>query len=83
MATTRKLTGLQKDVLSLYRACLRQAKLKPVETRENFRQFASRDEFRSHLDVDRKDFNTIEYLLRTGRRKLETYSGEGIRNIVL
>ncbi|KAF8422864.1 complex 1 protein-domain-containing protein [Tirmania nivea] len=81
MPTTRKLTGLQRDVLSLYRACLRQARLKPVETRENFRQFA-RDEFRSHVDVDRKDFNTIEYLLRTGRRKLETYSSEGIRNIV-
>ena len=28
--TTRRLTGLQRDVLSLYRACLRQVRLKPV-----------------------------------------------------
>ncbi|KAF8475862.1 complex 1 protein-domain-containing protein [Kalaharituber pfeilii] len=74
----KRLTGLQREVLSLYRTCLREARKKPEATRQNFIRFA-RDEFRSHLSIDRKDFDTIEHLLRVGRRKLEVYSGEGLR----
>jgi succinate dehydrogenase assembly factor 1 len=33
------------------------------------------------MAVGKKDFGAIEYLLRSGRRKLETYSDPGIRNI--
>ncbi|KAI5811530.1 complex 1 protein-domain-containing protein [Peziza echinospora] len=76
----KKLTGLQRDVLSLYRACLRQVRLKPVDTRDNFRNFA-REEFHKHINLNKKDFDTIEHLLRVGRRKLEVYSMEGIKNI--
>ncbi|KAF2842761.1 hypothetical protein M501DRAFT_924529 [Patellaria atrata CBS 101060] len=75
-----RLSGLQRDVLSLYRQCLRSARKKPEETRENFRSFAE-EEFRQHKAIDKKDFSTIEFLLRKGRRQLETYESPGITNI--
>ena len=40
-----------------------------------------RIEFRKYLDVGKKDFGTIEYLLRRGRNQLETYRDPGIRDI--
>ena len=50
-----------------------------VKTYENLTSV--RAEFRSHIEVNKKDFGTIEYLLRSGRRKLETFQDPGIRNI--
>ncbi|KAF2684800.1 hypothetical protein K458DRAFT_388501 [Lentithecium fluviatile CBS 122367] len=75
-----RLSGLQRDVLSLYRQCLRAVKEKPASTRENFRDFA-RSEFRQHMELNKKDFGTIEYLLRRGRKQLDTYRDEGIQNV--
>lgn len=75
-----RLSGLQRDVLLLYRKCLRAARLKPEETRHNFVAFA-RDEFREHEHISKKDFATIEFLLRKGQRQLEMYESPGIRNI--
>ncbi|KAH8726298.1 complex 1 protein-domain-containing protein [Phaeosphaeriaceae sp. PMI808] len=75
-----RLTGLQKDVLSFYRQCLRALREKPTDTQHHFRAF-TRSEFRKHLDVGKKDFSTIEYLLRRGRNQLETYRDPGIRDI--
>ncbi|EED20368.1 heat shock protein, putative [Talaromyces stipitatus ATCC 10500] len=76
----RRLSGLQREVLSLYRKCLREVRKKPQNTRDNFRAFAQA-EFRKQLDVNKKDFSTIEHLLRKGHKQLETYSSPGIRNI--
>ncbi|EHA19240.1 hypothetical protein CBS63078_10390 [Aspergillus niger] len=75
-----RLSGLQRQVLALYRTCLREAGKKPIETRENFRAYA-RAEFRKNSSVSKKDFGAIEYLLRKGQRQLEMYSAPGIRNI--
>ncbi|PGH10821.1 hypothetical protein AJ80_07372 [Polytolypa hystricis UAMH7299] len=76
-----RLSGLQREVLSLYRRCLREIRKKPVESQANFKAYA-RDEFRKNLSISKKDFSTIEYLLRKGKRQLEMYSSPGIRNIV-
>ncbi|KUL87135.1 hypothetical protein ZTR_05540 [Talaromyces verruculosus] len=76
----RRLSGLQREVLSLYRKCLREVRKKPEDARANFRAFAQ-SEFRKQLDVNKKDFSTIEHLLRKGHKQLETYSSPGIRNI--
>ncbi len=35
-----RLSGLQKEVLSLYRSCIRECRKKPVATRKNFQVFA-------------------------------------------
>ena len=40
-----------------------------------------RSEFHKHRDVGKKDFGTIEYLLRRGRNQLETWSDAGIKDI--
>ncbi|KAJ5309139.1 hypothetical protein PENANT_c014G04293 [Penicillium antarcticum] len=75
-----RLSGLQRDVLSLYRKCLREIRKKPTESRPNFKTHA-RAEFQKHLSVNKKDFSAVEYLLRKGHRQLEMYASPGIRNI--
>lgn len=40
-----------------------------------------RSEFHKNQGVGKKDFSTIEYLLRRGRRQLETYQDAGIRDL--
>ncbi|KAJ5638285.1 hypothetical protein N7490_008164 [Penicillium lividum] len=70
-----RLSGLQRDVLSLYRQCLREIRKKPI-----VRALHSA-EFQKHLSVSKKDFSTVEYLLRKGQRQLEMYASPGIRNI--
>ncbi|KAI1659732.1 hypothetical protein F4813DRAFT_387224 [Daldinia decipiens] len=50
-----RLSGLQKDVLSLYRKCLRESRKKPVATRPHFESFI-RSEFEKSIKVDKRDF---------------------------
>jgi succinate dehydrogenase assembly factor 1 len=80
MARAARLSGLQRDVLSLYRRCLRAARLKPTANRPNFEAFARR-EFARYISLDKKDFGAIEFLLRKGQKQLEVYEAPGIRNI--
>ncbi|KAK5114082.1 hypothetical protein LTR62_002651 [Meristemomyces frigidus] len=75
-----RLSGLQRDVLTLYRRCLRACRTKPTETRANFERF-TRKEFGKNMALDKKDFGTIEFLLRKGTRQLEIYEQAGVRNI--
>ncbi len=75
-----RLSGLQKDVLSLYRRCLRAARLKPQDHRPNFYRFA-RHEFERNLGIDRKDFSAVEFMIRKGERQLEMYSARNITNV--
>lgn len=76
-----RLSGLQRDVLSLYRNCLRAARTKPPDARPNFKAFA-RKEFERHKALDKKDFSAIEFFLRKGNRQLEIYREPGVHNIV-
>ncbi|KAK6376313.1 uncharacterized protein PV06_06131 [Exophiala oligosperma] len=73
-------SGLQREVMKLYRQCLRAAGKKPESSKAHFRD-AARREFRKHQKVDKKDFAAIEALLRMGSRKLELYSSPGVRDI--
>ncbi|KAI9884956.1 MAG: hypothetical protein M1823_003232, partial [Watsoniomyces obsoletus] len=72
-----KFSGLQRDVLSLYRQCLREAHKKPERSRVHFEQFA-RSEFHKAGQLDKRDFAAIEYLLRKGRKQLELFSSPAI-----
>ncbi|KAJ5739713.1 Complex 1 LYR protein [Penicillium manginii] len=72
-----RLSGLQREVLSLYRSCLREIRNKPAVG--VVLRFSA--EFQKHLSVNKKDFSTVEYLLRKGHRQLEMYASPGIRNI--
>lgn len=66
-----KLSGMQKQVLALYRGFLRAARSKSPEDRRQIELIVS-DEFRRNSkQVDRKNFLYIEYLLRRGKHQLD------------
>ncbi|TWU78408.1 hypothetical protein ED733_008793 [Metarhizium rileyi] len=75
-----RLSGLQKEVLALYRSCLRESRKKPASTRAHFERFA-RNEFSRSLGIEKRDFAAIEFLLRKGRRQLDVYSNPGIKDV--
>jgi len=76
-----RLSGLQKEVLGLYRQCLRECRKKPDATRSHFQAFA-RKEFEKNITIEKRDFAAIEYLLRKGRRQLEMYSSPGVKDVL-
>jgi len=64
-------SGLQRQVLALYREALRTARGSGADSRAALVHFAAR-EFRRHArGVDRLDFQRIEHLLRAGRKKID------------
>lgn len=75
----KALSGLQKDVVRLYRKCVRASFQKGSE-RDAFLQY-SRSQFERFRDLNRKDFATIEHLLRTGTRRLEMLSNPSITRV--
>ncbi|KAK3300838.1 complex 1 protein-domain-containing protein [Chaetomium fimeti] len=75
-----RLSGLQKEVLSLYRQCVRECRKKPEASRKHFQVFA-RNEFEKNMGIDKRDFGAVEFLLRKGRRQLEIYSSPGVKDI--
>ncbi len=87
-------SGLQKEVLALYRTLLREASKKDrvgtiSETASSFSSLlvASssstahvRDEFRKQaLQVSRKDFRTIEYKIRHGYKQIKLLQMPGVK----
>ncbi|KAK6921431.1 Complex 1 LYR protein domain [Dillenia turbinata] len=71
MGGPKPLSGMQKQVLSLYRGFLRAARSKSPEDRRQIESIVSA-EFRRHSKlVDRKNFLYIEYLLRRGHKQLD------------
>lgn len=66
-----RLSGLQKQVLSLYRGFLRAARCKSAEDRRQIESIVSAEFRRNSNQVDRKNFLYIEYLLRRGKKQLE------------
>lgn len=62
---------MQKQVLGLYRSLLRAARSKPAESRRAIELFVG-SEFRKNAKcVDKKSYQTIEYLLRRGQKQLD------------
>jgi hypothetical protein len=70
-------SGHQKGVLSLYRAFLEGAKLKPEAQRLEFKKLI-RAEFQLHKGL--KDTNLIEYQLRLGRKQLEMFNSPNLHS---
>ncbi|KAF9579248.1 hypothetical protein BGW38_004573 [Lunasporangiospora selenospora] len=75
-------SGLQQEVVNLYRECFRAARLKPQANHVHFHAFI-RMQFRKHSEVTRKDFATIEHLLRVGKRQLQVYSAPSIEDVTI
>jgi succinate dehydrogenase assembly factor 1 len=67
----KRLSGIQKQVLSLFRSFLRVARSKSPDTRLGIERYVG-DQFRRDAHgIDKKDFQRIEYLLRRGTKQLE------------
>lgn len=67
-----KLSGMQKQVLSLYRGFLRAARSKQTtEDRRRIETIVSTEFRKNSKEVDRKNFQYIEYLLRLGHKQLD------------
>ncbi|XP_038890134.1 succinate dehydrogenase assembly factor 1, mitochondrial [Benincasa hispida] len=72
-----KLSGLQKQVLSLYRAFLRAARSKSAEDRRQIESIVAAEFRRNAKQIDRKNFIHIEYLLRRGNKQLDQLKSPG------
>ncbi|KAF3994401.1 hypothetical protein FT663_01521 [Candidozyma haemuli var. vulneris] len=75
-----RLSGLQREVLKLYRSCMRAVKTKPIENQEHWRAYV-REEFGKHRKLPKKSFSVIEHLIRVGHRRYEMYSNPNIKDI--
>ncbi len=73
----RRLSGLQWDVIKLYRGILREAKRKDADTlifaKTKFRDDAS--------SIRRHDFKQIEFMLRQGHKRLKLLSMPGVKGV--
>ncbi|KAL3735362.1 hypothetical protein ACJRO7_024486 [Eucalyptus globulus] len=67
----RRLSGMQKQVLALYRGFLRAARSKSPDDRRRVESIVSAEFRRGAGQVDRKNFLYIEYLLRRGKKQLD------------
>ncbi|KAH6763875.1 LYR family of Fe/S cluster biogenesis protein [Perilla frutescens var. frutescens] len=70
-ATKPRLSGMQKQVLALYRGFLRAARTKSPEERSRIEAIVSQEFRRNSSEVDRKNFLYIEYLVRRGKKQLD------------
>lgn len=77
MSSSVRLSGLQKDVLNLYRKVLRQAeKTSEVKAVKDF----VRAEFRKKaVELPKSDFRTIEHNMRSGQKFIKLMSMPGFR----
>ncbi|VDC00755.1 unnamed protein product [Peniophora sp. CBMAI 1063] len=83
MSAPKRLSGLQREVLALYRKALRMTRTKPPTTRPKFELFV-RHAFRtSASSVSPRELTTIEYLLRRGGRQLEMFESADVRDVTL
>lgn len=69
-------SGIQKQVLSLYRAALRTFNSRPSkEEQAALRAYARAELEANRASIPRSDTLRIEHLLRSGRRRLESVAG--------
>ncbi|GMM36115.1 Sdh6 protein [Saccharomycopsis crataegensis] len=75
-----RLSGLQKEVIHFYRKCIRGISTKPKDSQQNFREFI-RGEFGRFRNISKRDFSTIEHLLRTGFRRYDMFAIKEVKNV--
>ncbi|KAH9986617.1 hypothetical protein BJV77DRAFT_950845 [Russula vinacea] len=73
-------SGLQKDVLALYRRALRMVRTKPPSSRDKFRLFVRYNFKTQASSVSPRSVSTIEHLIRRGQRQVETYENPAVRD---
>jgi len=73
-------SGLQKDVLNLYRRALRMVRSKPDSARSKF-DLMVKYTFRTQASsVSSRQVSAIEHLLRRGSRQIEMYEDPAVKD---
>ncbi|OBZ71327.1 Succinate dehydrogenase assembly factor 1A, mitochondrial [Grifola frondosa] len=73
-------SGLQKEVIALYRRALRMVNTKPTHAQPKFSLFV-RYTFRTQAaSVSSREVAAIEHMLRRGRRQVEMYEDGNVRD---
>jgi succinate dehydrogenase assembly factor 1 len=76
---SRQLSGIQKQVIKLYKDFLTEIKTKNMETASRIKfQSYIKSEFIKNSLISKKEFDTIEYLIRKGEKQLETFKNSSI-----
>ncbi|KAF7365214.1 Heat shock [Mycena venus] len=79
MSAARR-SGLQKEVLGLYRRALRIPRTKPEQTREKWDLLIRYTFRRNAMSVFPRDVSAIEHLLRVGGRQITAYEAESVKD---
>lgn len=75
------MSGIQKQVLSLYRRCLRAAMSKPKDVRESQIAYVKQQFRIGAKSVKKSEFKTIETMLRLGEKQLKILGKKTVGNI--
>jgi succinate dehydrogenase assembly factor 1 len=75
-----KHSGLQKQVLQLYKQCLQTIKTKPIHVQPQFTKYV-KSEFDKNKGMGKREVFTIEYLLRRGQRQLKVMENSQVVDI--
>ncbi|TFK64621.1 hypothetical protein BDN72DRAFT_846385 [Pluteus cervinus] len=73
-------SGLQKEVLALYRRALRITNSKPPQTRSKFRLFVRYTFHMNAANVSPREVGAVEYLLRKGKRQIEAFEDPAVKD---
>ncbi|KAL4081071.1 hypothetical protein J3A83DRAFT_133788 [Scleroderma citrinum] len=73
-------SGLQKEVLALYRRALRMVRTKPLHSQAKFSLFVRYMFHTQASAVPPRNISAIEHLLRRGRRQIELYESSSIKD---
>jgi len=73
-------SGLQREVLALYRRALRMVSTKPPQTQPKFLLFVRYSFKTQAASVSPRDVAAIEHMLRRGRRQVEVYEDSKVRD---
>ena len=75
-----KHSGLQLQVLALYRTFLLTVRDKPRESRPAFKVYI-REEFDRHTGLKRTDISAIEFLMRQAKKRLATLKRKEVDSV--
>ncbi|KAH7885346.1 hypothetical protein F5I97DRAFT_1937573 [Phlebopus sp. FC_14] len=73
-------SGLQREVLALYRRALRMVRTKPVHAQPKFLLFVRFSFHMQAASVTPRNVAAIEHLIRRGRRQIEMYENSSIKD---
>ncbi|KAF7768003.1 hypothetical protein Agabi119p4_7246 [Agaricus bisporus var. burnettii] len=75
-----KRSGLQKDVLALYRRALRMVKTKPQAAQHKFLLYIRYTFHQNAASISPRNVSAIEHLLRVGGRQIDMYENPGVKD---